>query len=543
MDKNIFIYWHQGFEKAHPIIRRCLMSWKIHNPTWKIYELSIDNINDYINIGEDIPDFRNKTKTVASVSDVIRIFLLEKYGGCWVDATSYCNYSLDSWLPNYISTDFFAFQVKEDRMLSSWFLYGKKGGYIIKKWKEHIVEYINKVDKIGLEYNEITLKSWQFNKYQSQHYFWFHYIFGDLYINDPYFRVLWNKTKKLPAQVAHCLQSVEFGLEMNNHLKKYIDSQKIPVFKLTHKCDPLQLDSGSILDYLFNRNFTIASYKVSTNNLGDHIQIIANLNLLQKYGMKPTLYIDRDNEIKTLQTFKEKSDKPILLVLNGWHKTNPVEWPPSEHIVPIFLGFHIRLHQSPTLLSEEAIEYYKKHEPIGCRDPHTEILLREKGVSSFESGCLSLTLKNNFRSGGENIYVSSRNRNILKIIPNNINYKYINHYSDTYNFDINMKRAQELLEKYQSAKLVVTTFLHCALPCIAMGVPVIVFYPESFHDINQSDKERFSSLSQLLRIYKFSEIDQVNWNPLSVNVDNLKEDIKKKYEKSLLKTLIHLERK
>jgi exopolysaccharide biosynthesis predicted pyruvyltransferase EpsI len=35
--------------------------------------------------------------------------------------------------------------------------------------------------------------------------------------------------------------------------------------------------------------------------------------------------------------------------------------------------------------------------------------------------------------------------------------------------------AQEYLDRYRKeAKLVITSRLHCALPCIAMGIPVIV---------------------------------------------------------------------
>ncbi|WP_264821067.1 polysaccharide pyruvyl transferase family protein [Acinetobacter schindleri] len=30
-----------------------------------------------------------------------------------------------------------------------------------------------------------------------------------------------------------------------------------------------------------------------------------------------------------------------------------------------------------------------------------------------------------------------------------------------------------MLEKYSTAKLVITSRIHCALPCLAMGTPVI----------------------------------------------------------------------
>jgi polysaccharide pyruvyl transferase WcaK-like protein len=42
-------------------------------------------------------------------------------------------------------------------------------------------------------------------------------------------------------------------------------------------------------------------------------------------------------------------------------------------------------------------------------------------------------------------------------------------YSDAEKFEI----ADTLLRKYAKAKLVVTSRIHCALPCLAMGTPVI----------------------------------------------------------------------
>ena len=51
--KHIFILWFQGFENAPFIVKKCLESWKLKNPTWKIIELDDNNISDYINIEKD----------------------------------------------------------------------------------------------------------------------------------------------------------------------------------------------------------------------------------------------------------------------------------------------------------------------------------------------------------------------------------------------------------------------------------------------------------------------------------------------------------
>ena len=72
------------------------------------------------------------------------------------------------------------------------------------------------------------------------------------------------------------------------------------------------------------------------------------------------------------------------------------------------------------------------------------------------------------------------------------------------------------------AKLVVTTLLHCALPAIAMGIPVVVFYPLNDAAGHASDRERFSSLEPIVRVYRFDELDEVDWNPQPVDVSAIK---------------------
>ncbi|WP_156815357.1 hypothetical protein [Pseudanabaena sp. PCC 6802] len=58
--------------------------------------------------------------------------------------------------------------------------------------------------------------------------------------------------------------------------------------------------------------------------------------------------------------------------------------------------------------------------------------------------------------------------------------------------------------------------LHCALPAIAMGIPVIVFYPQNSASGHASDRERFSSLEAIVPIYHFEEASSIDWEPKSV---------------------------
>ena len=238
-----------------------------------------------------------------------------------------------------------------------------------------------------------------------------------------------------------------------------------------------------------SETWTFASLKVSTNNLGDHIQVIASKGLLERFGILPSVHIDHDDDITTCK--EVSGEGPIALLINGWFKTNGGQWPPHPRIIPLFLGFHIRLPKCPELLSPEALRYYKRHAPLGCRDPYTKELLEAQGIESFASQCLSLTFprRHNASVNREAVLVVSRDERILKVIPADLGrISFVSHYSDSFEYEPNERRARALLGSYRkNAKLIVTTLLHCALPAIAMGIPVVVFYPENHERGRASD--------------------------------------------------------
>ena len=231
MIKKIFIYWGQKFNNAPKVVSKCLLSWKIRNPTWEIIELNDDNLNEYINLDE-IVNIKNKQITKTAYSDIIRIFLLDKFGGCWCDATTFCNQPLDDWLCKNIQSGFFAFDKPgKDRLLSSWFLYSEKNNYIVSKWKEATINYWNNNNKVHT-------------------YFWFHYLFKDLYKNDNEIKRLWNLTPKISADFPHFLQNNNLlsipSVSVKNHIK-----QKSLLYKLTYKFDIKKYSNKCILGYLY----------------------------------------------------------------------------------------------------------------------------------------------------------------------------------------------------------------------------------------------------------------------------------------------------
>jgi hypothetical protein len=525
MNKIIWTCWFQGRETAPPLIKKCLNSWERNNPGWELRCLDATTIERYISVREHI-DLNCRSVTAASLSDIVRICLLHEFGGLWVDATVFCNKPLDDWLPGVMHEGFFAFPAMDPiRPVSSWFLSATSDNHLISGWCQRTIEY------------------WS-NRKEADDYFWFHYLFRDMCETDRQLGQAWSRVPKLGAEKPHVFQIGGLMYQPAAEVRGTVD-WTTPIFKFTHRLSEEKMKPGSLLEEFLRPGedecgtdeFAIplaangatpgsfASLKVSTENLGDHIQIISGFRMLSRLGVKPVRYIDRDNEIRSGPGLDEE-DGPIGILLNGWFKTNRAEWPPHPKLEPLIIGIHIRPNQCPELLSDVSLDYFRRYQPIGCRDVNTEALLQSRGVEAFTSNCLTLTLPRRIENATTQteVFVVSRDERIKDHLPPSIGpYNFICHYSGWNEFAANMTRAEELLVAYRSrAKLMITTLLHCALPAIAMGIPVVVFYPINDETGHGFDRERFSSLATLVRVHRFEEIESVNWNPETIDVSEIK---------------------
>lgn len=126
-----------------------------------------------------------------------------------------------------------------------------------------------------------------------------------------------------------------------------------------------------------------------TKNIGDYIQILATRQFYDN--------IDGYIEKEELSQYGGGKCKAII---NGWFMWKPDKgWPPSEEIEPLLISIHF----SPLIINEilSKKEYLMKHSPIGCRDFFTLNALREAGINSYFSGCLTLTLGRTYHFNGQ----------------------------------------------------------------------------------------------------------------------------------------------
>jgi len=263
LPKKIWFLWLQGLDDAPLVVKKCYESWVRLNPDWEVVFFDEHNIADHVELPRwEIP------KYVAS--ELLRINLLAKHGGVWVDATCFCVRPLDEWLPQYMDTGFFAFEKPgPDRMISSWFLAAYKDNYIAQAFQQKINAFWHKNKGLKLieetqwpylhrKINKHNTNLWfnpVFIKILKVHpYFWFHYLFAKIYSEDSQFRELWDASPKFDA-AAPCRIFVA-GLDnaVTQAIKTEIDQQVTPVYKLTWKYDQKTAEKdGSVQDYLFRQ--------------------------------------------------------------------------------------------------------------------------------------------------------------------------------------------------------------------------------------------------------------------------------------------------
>ena len=86
--KCIWQLWMQGEENAPEIIKICLNSVRKYAGKRKVILLTEENVKDYVDINSVIWEkYKNGLILPAHFSDYIRLCLLSKYGGTWVDAS------------------------------------------------------------------------------------------------------------------------------------------------------------------------------------------------------------------------------------------------------------------------------------------------------------------------------------------------------------------------------------------------------------------------------------------------------------------------
>lgn len=150
---KVWIFWFQGINQAPTLVKKCYYSLQENLIGKEIILLTADNYKNYI----QFPNYIQKkidsgviTKT--HMSDLLRLELLIKYGGTWVDATVLCT---GKDYPQYImDSDLFVFQCLKPGLdghstsISSWLMTACTNHPILLLTRELLYYYWAKHEKM-----------------------------------------------------------------------------------------------------------------------------------------------------------------------------------------------------------------------------------------------------------------------------------------------------------------------------------------------------------------------------------------------------------
>lgn len=219
-------------------------------------------------------------------------------------------------------------------------------------------------------------------------------------------------------------------------------------------------------------------------NFGDDIQAYAT----SQFYPQVDYMIDRER----MERFVSDDGEPVAVIMNAWYMWRKWNWPPTKYIYPFFVGFHYSDHEdtgqpgSPIkyeFLTGKGGDYLRDWGPVGTRDNYTKDQLKKLGIDSMFTGCITLTLpKQEKKDMGRYICVVDVDEQVTKRIRKQlkgtgIRVKVMSHRIKKDKEKTWEQRKAEVIERltvYQNAICVVTKRLHCALPCLAMEVPVLL---------------------------------------------------------------------
>lgn len=285
-----------------------------------------------------------------------------------------------------------------------------------------------------------------------------------------------------------------------------------------------------IMKYAYIDQFDTVPHK--GKNLGDYVQTLAAKQFLPQSAIP----INREH-------LDEYRGEKVKMIMASWFMSEPNHFPYSEDIEPLFISSHYTERSlEEALKRKESLDYFKKYQPIGCRDAYTVKVFEKYGIDAYFSGCLTLTLGKSFKKtkdSGEILMVdvmyeyktikeilrdlyfspreiisrcirekgflknlltntSKKKRMLYKFFSDKVlsEAKFITQLQVHTKEDDYLGITRDYLQRLCNAKFVITSRIHCALPCLAMGTPVLFIDC----DLNQSRLEGLKDLFNTISI-------------------------------------------
>lgn len=210
----IFTFW-EPYNSVPSYLTLCLKTWKKFLPSYyKIIILDYSNIRKYLgyNLAKKI---LCRDMSLPIQADAIRVAILHKYGGFWMDTDTIIMNS--NWMDLIKSSDLQIFGNTKFNSQTIGFIYASKKSIILKAWLDEIISRI-KVYKHRLFLKKIFPTKYNKDSYQRLR-IW-HYL-GNGILNKLVKNASEKDFKRIDLKNTNAWP--ELHLDKGNHRKKYID--------------------------------------------------------------------------------------------------------------------------------------------------------------------------------------------------------------------------------------------------------------------------------------------------------------------------------
>ncbi len=148
--KVIWWCWLQGIETAPTIVRVCYNSLKQHMTDYEIKVIDNKNWKEYVVLPDYVIEKWEKGRIpAANFSDLLRLELLIKYGGTWIDSTVLCtgfDTQMTQKTQNFLDSELFVFQytpqgTTKDISISNWFISAHSNNEVLMVLRDMLFAY------------------------------------------------------------------------------------------------------------------------------------------------------------------------------------------------------------------------------------------------------------------------------------------------------------------------------------------------------------------------------------------------------------------
>lgn len=148
-NRRVYFCWFQGLDNAPELVKKCYASLQEHIIDREILLITEENYQNYVTFPKFIEEkIQRGIISRTHMSDLLRLELLTRYGGTWIDATVLCTATPPAYM---LDSDIFIFQLLKPGLdghalsFSSWFITAKPATVLLRLtldlsydyWKEH----------------------------------------------------------------------------------------------------------------------------------------------------------------------------------------------------------------------------------------------------------------------------------------------------------------------------------------------------------------------------------------------------------------------